>query len=121
MGYSTRSGIAIHRVECPFLRRAHFDRCLPAHYVGYKTDTLSLQIELVFENRFGVLKDLADILFAMGISVDEIHTERPVADEIHASLLLVSSEEDYYLADRLMDRLRVSMPYFRNGRVISIG
>ncbi len=72
VGYSSRLGITIHKVECGSLRKGTFDRFMPASWGGKERSDMQLKVEMLFENRIGVLRKLTDILYLMRINILEI-------------------------------------------------
>ena len=120
VAYITRHGAMIHRASCPHISRGNLDRCLPASYEGRPVQELTLRVEIVFENTIGVFKELSDILYRMQINIEDLHTEKTPEGYVRLLLTLKIDQEDYYIYDRLIERLRVSIPAFRSDRLLSM-
>lgn len=120
VGYITRNGVGIHKIDCASLTQKDFDRYIPAHWEGVNTQGLHIRSEMVFENKIGVLKKLTEIFFLMRINIDEMSVS---SDEDGFSSIifgLKTEEEDYYLFERLMERVRLSIVEFKEGKLLEM-
>ena len=120
VGYITRDGVNIHRIDCTSLKQQDFDRYLPAYWEGTKTQGLNIRAEMVFENRIGVLKKLTEIFFLMRINIDEMNAHIDTDGFSHIVFSLKTEEEDYYLFERLMERVKVSIKEFKEGKLLEM-
>ena len=120
VGYITREGVNIHKIDCASLKQKDFDRYLPAYWEGMKAQGLSIRAEMIFENKIGVLKKLTEIFFLMRINIEEM-SAHPTKDGLSCvSFSLKTEEEDYYLFERLMERVRLSITEFQDGKLIEM-
>ena len=78
-----------------------------------------MRMEILVENRIGVLRILSNIFFHMEINIEEI-SQRTINDGKDALLYLLLSvdEEDYYLYDRLVERMKMELKDFKEARLI---
>lgn len=120
MGYITRNGVNIHKLSCSSLKQKDFDRYIPAYWEGTKSQGLTIKAEMVFENKIGVLHNLTDIFFAMHINIEELCMNKISDDESRISFILRIEEEDYYIFDRLLERVKLSIGEFRAGSLIEM-
>jgi len=120
VGYATRDGVNIHRSDCEFLQTANIGRLIPAYWEGQEQTGLIIKLELLFSDRIGILKDLADILFRMELNVDDIRTQKTPQNEVSIHLSLASGDEDYYIADRLLEHVGEKIKEFKKGKIIEI-
>lgn len=120
VGYITRNGVRIHKIDCASLKQKDFDRYIPAYWEGTNGQGLYIRSEMVFENKIGVLKKLTEILFLMGINIDEMTVQTSKDGLSYIMFSLKIEEEDYYLFDRLMGRVRHSIPEFREGKLLEM-
>jgi GTP pyrophosphokinase len=121
VGYSSRLGITIHRVGCQSLRKGTFDRFIPASWGGKERTEMVFKVEMVFENRIGVLRKLTDIFFLMKINILEISQKSENSGKSARILFsLRTEEEDYYLYERLVERIRLGIPEFRESKLIEM-
>lgn len=120
VGYITREGVNVHKIDCASLKQKDFDRYLPAHWEGMKTQGLHIHAEMVFENKIGVLKKLTEIFFFMRINIDEMSARTNEDGLSHIVFSLKTEEEDYYLFERLMERVRVSITEFKEGKLLEM-
>lgn len=122
VGYTSRFGITIHKVDCGSLRKGAFDRYIPATWSGSPASELRLSVEMVFENRIGVLRKLTDIFYLMKINIVGISMKNESGGKIaRAYLELHTEEEDYYMYERLVERIRLAIPEFKEATLISLG
>lgn len=77
-------------------------------------------MEVFFENKIGVLKKLTDILYVMQINIEEMNTTKGVNDISRIDLTLKIEDEDYYLFDRLLERIKLAIQEFREGRLLEM-
>jgi uncharacterized protein with ACT and thioredoxin-like domain len=68
-----------------------------------------LEVNFVFANKIGVLKNLSDILFEMNINTLEIASKRPSLDKTDLYLKLEIQDHDYLMIDRFLDRVKLSI------------
>ena len=80
-----------------------------------------MRMEILVENRIGVLRILSNIFFHMQINIEEI-SQRTINDGKDALLYLLLSvdEEDYYLYDRLVERMKMELKDFKEARLIEM-
>lgn len=79
-----------------------------------------MRLEVVLENKIGVLKELTDIIYRMNISIEELSTHRTDEGNVQNTLTLESQEEDYFLFERLTEKLRFSMPEFVDANLLEM-
>jgi (p)ppGpp synthase/HD superfamily hydrolase len=118
--YITRAGVNINKIDCSSLRQKDFDRYLPAYWEGMKTKGLQIRAEMIFENKIGVLKNLTEIFFFMRINIDEMSAHLDTNGHSHIVFSLKTEEEDYYLFERLMERVRLSISEFEEGKLLEM-
>ena len=122
VGYSSRFGITIHRVDCGSLKKGTFDRFIPASWSGSASSDLRLKVEMVFENKIGVLRKLTDIFFLMRINILEIgQKSEDGGKSARMTFDLMTEEEDYYMYERLVERIRLAIPEFKEAKLIEMG
>lgn len=122
VGYSSRFGITIHRVDCGSLKKGTFDRFIPASWNGNESSELKLKVELVFDNKIGVLRKLTDIFFLMRINILEISQKSETGGRRARMVFdLMTEEEDYYMYERLVERIRLGIPEFKESKLIEMG
>lgn len=85
-----------------------------------KTQGLHIQAEMIFENKIGVLKKLTEIFFLMRINIDEMSAHVDTDNLSHVIFSLKTEEEDYYLFERLMERVKLSINEFKEGKLLEM-
>lgn len=78
-------------------------------------------MEILVKNRIGVLRVLSNIFFQMQINIEEI-SQTVVNDGQDALLYLLLSidEEDYYLYERLVERMKMELKEFKEAKLIEM-
>ena len=113
--------VTIHRADCKEITHTNLDRRIPARWSHMKNEWMLLDIELIFMNKIWVLRHLTDIFFHVGLNIESIGTTKGKKDEINIHLVLKNDEDDdYYLYDRLIERIRFDVPEFISGKLISM-
>lgn len=113
--------VTIHRADCKEITRTSLDRRIPARWSNMKNEGMLLDIEMVFMNKIGVLRHLADIFYHVGLNVESIATSKRNENEMIVHLILKNDEDDdYYLYDRLIERIKFDIPEFIEGKLISM-
>ncbi len=114
-------GVNIHKVACASIKNGSLDRLIPANWSNIPVQSSKLRIEILVENRLGVLRKLTDIFYLMRINIDEIAQKTESNGELARLYLLLSmDEDDYYLYDRLIERVKLSVPEYRNSSLVEI-
>jgi GTP diphosphokinase / guanosine-3',5'-bis(diphosphate) 3'-diphosphatase len=121
VGYITKWVINIHKVGCSSIKKWSLDRLIPTSWANVWKEITRMRMEILVENRIGVLRILSNIFFHMEINIEEI-SQRTVNDWKDALLYLLLSvdEEDYYLYDRLVERMKMELKDFKEARLIEM-
>ncbi|MDD2907484.1 MAG: RelA/SpoT family protein [Candidatus Gracilibacteria bacterium] len=96
----------IHRRNCKVLADVNKDRLLPAYIDGETPESLIMNIKLVVKNKIGILKEISDIIYNMGINIESINTKKLGNLHTEISLGLSIFDYDYLLIDRFVDRVK---------------
>ncbi|EKE28761.1 MAG: hypothetical protein ACD_3C00018G0010 [uncultured bacterium (gcode 4)] len=122
LGYLTRIWVNIHKTNCSSLRKWNLERFIDAcWWDSQETRTwVSLNIEMTFENKIWVLRKLTDILFKMNISIEEIKSEKIWTDLVKNIMTLESKIEDYYIFERLIERVSLSIAEFKDAKLLEM-
>ncbi|MCD5385189.1 RelA/SpoT family protein [Candidatus Gracilibacteria bacterium] len=99
--------VTIHRRNCNVIDGVNKDRLLSAHIRGENEGDILVNINFVFENKIGVLKELSDILYSMSINIDEIKSTKLGNKKTQISLKLIIPDYDYLIIDRFVDRVKL--------------
>ncbi len=79
-----------------------------------------MTFDLEVENKIGVLKKLTDIFFMMNLNIDEIRQTKGENNTAIIRFIAQTESEDYYLFDRLIERIKMSVKEFRDVRLVEI-
>jgi len=81
---------------------------------------ITLRLEIVVENKIGVLKELTDIIYRMRLLIEELSTHKTSDWNVVNMLMLESDEEDYFLYERLVEKIKFTMPEFVSAKLIEM-
>ncbi|MDD3302160.1 MAG: TGS domain-containing protein, partial [Candidatus Gracilibacteria bacterium] len=77
VGHINSKGIiTIHNRNCPILNKVNRERLLSAYRLGEEDTNILVSICFVFMDKLGLLKDLSEIIYSMGINVEEINSKK---------------------------------------------
>jgi GTP diphosphokinase / guanosine-3',5'-bis(diphosphate) 3'-diphosphatase len=119
VGYVTRTGVNIHKVTCASVRKGSLDRLIPANWGNMPKLSTRMKLEVLVENRIGVLRSLSDVFYNMMINIEEIAQKSEARGTLARLYLTVSvDEDDYYLYERLVERLKLGLKEFKEAILI---
>ena len=110
--------MTIHKVKCSSVRKGNLDRLIPSQWEGMPAQLTRMRIEILVENKLGVLRKLTDVFYNMRINIEEI-AQKSESDGALARLYLLISieEEDHYMYERLVERLKLSIKEFKEAEM----
>ena len=110
----SRSGgkCMVHAAECAGLDRVNPARILPAYWLVNEKGRV-VDLTLNFNERKGILADLTGLLYQMGANIVDISAEVSEDGERFRVMLNIEiPKDDTSYIDRLVDRIRLSIPDF---------
>lgn len=119
--YLTNNWVRVHKIDCISLKKWNVERLISACWGNCIEDKNSvvLAVELTFVNKIGVLRKLTEILYKMSLNIDEIRSEK-MWDLVKDYIVLESRVEDYYIFERLVEKLKLDIPEFREAKLIEM-
>jgi UTP:GlnB (protein PII) uridylyltransferase len=81
---------------------------------------ITLEIECIFHDRRGVLKDLAEIIYHMNLNVKTMNVTTLESGLVRDVFTLETAEDDYYIYERVEARLQFEIPELASIRLITI-
>ena len=103
------------------MKKGTFDRFIPATWTGSESAQMRLKIELRFENKIGVLRKLTEIFYLMDINILEIAQKMDIGGKsARITFDLLTEEEDYYMYERLVERIRLGIPEYMESKLIEM-
>ncbi len=120
IGYIGNGIITIHRFDCENIERIQLDRRMSAHWSNVNTSGVTLEVECIFHDRLGLLRQITDILYKAEINIESLTTEKLSDGKVSDRFILHTNDEDYYIYDRLVDRFRFAIPEFIEMHLISM-
>jgi GTP diphosphokinase / guanosine-3',5'-bis(diphosphate) 3'-diphosphatase len=120
IGYIGNWVITIHKFDCANIEKIQPDRRMPAHWSHIQTEGVTLEVECIFHDKLGLLRQVTDILYQAGINIESLTTKKLENNTVSDTFILHTDEEDYYLYDRLVERFRFAIPEFVEMHLISM-
>lgn len=104
------------------MKRGSLDRHIPANWSNLPLQSTKMRLEILVDNRIGVLRKISDIFYMMHINIEEISQKTEGENKELARLYLVVSvdEEDYYLYERLVERMKLGITEFKEAQLVEI-
>jgi (p)ppGpp synthase/HD superfamily hydrolase len=101
--------VTVHKVTCASVKKGTLDRLLPATWSNQPVQKTRMRLEILVENKIGVLRKISDIFYMMLLNIDEISQkmEGENGELARLDLLVSIDEEDYYLYERLVERMKL--------------
>lgn len=119
--YLTRTWVNIHKVNCSSLRKGNLERFIQACFWECREQStwVTLKLEMIFENKIWVLRKLTDIFYKMNVSIEEIRSEKIDWNLVKNVMTLETNVEDYYLFERLVEKIKLTIDEFKEAKLIS--
>lgn len=112
--------MTIHKFECENLEKVNLDRRIPANWSNDALDGMVIMIGCVVRDRKGVMKELTEIFYHMELNIEDIQIKTVSGGLKKDIFTLRSDDEDYYLYERLSERIRFVIPDIMELELISI-
>ena len=120
VGYIGQGIINIHKIHCENIEKINLDRRMTARWSNAKITGVTIEIECVFHDRRGLLRQITDIIYHTGLNIESLHTEKLEDDMVLDRFVLQSDDEDYYIYERLAERIRFDIPELVETRLLSM-
>ncbi len=110
VGYVTRGrGVSVHRKDCRALKNDDFEaeRMIPVEWVGNEKATYNVEIQIIADDRTGLIADISKSLVGLGRDITAINAK--TAKYSHASISIrvnISSIEDLNEVIRKLESLQ---------------
>lgn len=119
--YITQNWVNIHKIKCFSLKKWNIERFINACFWECKDQKtwIIIKVVLIFQNKIGVLRKLTDILYIMNIDIEEIRSEKSW-DLVKNIMTLESKIEDFYIYERLIERLKLDFVEFKSAELLEI-
>ncbi len=120
VGYIGQWVVTIHKFDCENIDRIQLDRRIPAYWNTVDRRGVTIEIECIFQDKIGLLRQITDILYQMEINIESLSTQSLPNRTVQDRFILHTNEEDYYIYDRLVERLRFDIREFVEARLIKM-
>ncbi len=112
--------VTIHKFDCENMKKVKLDRRIPAHWSDAKIEGITIEIVLTLRDKKWLLRQLTDIFYHAGLDIQSVRAEKVDAKTVKDYFTLISDEEDFYLYERLVERMKFELPEFIDAELISI-
>lgn len=113
--------VTVHTIKCKNVAKVELERRIPAYWSTQKRDTgISFTIECILRDRRGLLMELTEIFYRMGLNIKSINAEDLGNNSARDTFSFTIDEDDYYIYDRLESRLKFEIPELVNIRLVSM-
>lgn len=113
--------ITIHTISCPNVTKVELERRIPAYWSNHESKTgVSFEMECIVKDRRGILMELSEIFYHMGLDVHNISADSMENGTTKIVTNLRTDEDDYYIYDRLESRLRFEIPELQSIKLVSM-
>ena len=97
------------------------DRRIPSHWSNQdRNNNITFTVECIFRDRRGLLKDVTEIIYNIGLSIKSVQAEELENGRVHDTFTLETEDDDYYIFERLEARMRFDIPELEKISLISI-
>lgn len=120
VGYIWQWVVTIHKFDCDNIDKIQLDRRIPAYWSGGEKRGVTIEISLTFRDKLWLLRQVTDILYQMSLNIESLHTEVLDGGKVRDTFTLHTDEEDYYIFDRLVERLEFDVPEFIEGKLVKM-
>ncbi len=112
--------VTIHKFDCENMKKVKLDRRIPAHWSDAKVEGITIEIVLTLRDKKWLLRQITDIFYQAGLDIGSVRAEKIDDTIIKDYFTLTSEEEDFYLYERLIERMKFELPELLHSELISI-
>ena len=112
--------VTIHKFDCENMKKVKLDRRIPAHWSDAKMEGMTIEIVLILKDKKWLLRQITDIFYHAGLDIASVRAEKVDAKTVKDYFTLTSDDEDFYLYERLIERMKFELPEFIDAELISI-
>ncbi len=112
--------VTIHKFNCTNIERITLARRIPAQWSKAKVEGVTIVMDVTFHDKRWLLRQITEIFYQTGLNIDSLSTENLGDGKVLDHFILKWDEEDYYLYERLVERLRFDIPEMIESKLISL-
>lgn len=120
VGYNTRNGINIHKFDCASLKKWDPDKTLVARWLSQIADKwLTLKFQMSFHERIWIVKEITSIFFKLEAQIEEMSVKNNNWI-IDCDFTIKIEDEDYYIYEKIVEKVKSIMKWFIESKLIEI-
>ena len=120
VAYVSHGGVMIHKYDCSSIVNGDFDRCIPSRWSSKPQQGVTFTMEFIVEDKLWVLKKITEILYQMQLNIESLAVATLPNGLGKDTITLRTDDEDYYIYERLIERMKFDVPEFREAKLISM-
>ena len=114
--------VTIHALDCPNVEKIALDRRIPAQWANQppEKDKITIVMEVIFKDKRGILMRLTEHFYNFNINVLDFKIE-PIGGGLVKDIFTLETEnDDYYIFERLEQRLKFDIPEITEMNLLSL-
>ncbi len=112
--------VTIHKFNCENMDRVSLARRIPARWSNTRVEGITIEMDVIFADKRGLLRQVTEIFYQAGLNIESLSTENLGNGKVVDHFTLKGDEEDYYLYERLIERLKFDIPEMLESKLVSI-
>ncbi|MDD2515629.1 MAG: RelA/SpoT family protein [Candidatus Gracilibacteria bacterium] len=122
VGCVTKTGIKIHKFDCSSLKKANFQRIINAYWgEDDVVKGVQLKVNMDLENKIGVLNKITGVFCDLNINIKEMVVKGAEDDRVsHCTFSLSAQEEDYYIYEKLIEKIKDNVDGYISSKLLEI-
>ena len=112
--------VTIHKFNCENMDRVSLARRIPARWSSTRVEGITIEMDVVFADKRGLLRQVTEIFYQAGLNIESLSTENLGNGKVVDHFKLKGEEEDYYLYERLIERMKFDIPEMLESKLVSI-
>ena len=114
--------VTIHALDCPNVEKIDLDRRIPAQWANQplEKDKITIVMEVIFKDKRGILMRLTEHFYNFDINVLDFKIEPMGGGLVKDIFTLETENDDYYIFERLEQRLKFDIPEITEMNLLSL-
>ncbi len=112
--------VTIHKFNCENMDRVSLARRIPARWSSTRVEGITIEMDVTFADKRWLLRQVTEIFYQAGLNIESLSTENLGNGKVVDHFKLKWDEEDYYLYERIVERLKFDIPEMLESKLISL-